>query len=576
MFAADILILVAGVLILLGIASSKFSTRVGVPVLVLFLGLGMLAGSQGLGGIEFENYELAQGIGTVALVAILFDGGLSTPVSAFRLSWKPALSLATVGVLLTSMITGAAASKIMGMRPLEGMLLGSIVGSTDAAAVFSVLRNGGVRLSRRLGATLEIESGSNDPMALFLTLALTQILVGEVAFGPELLGMFARQVIGGLAVGLIVGFAAVAIINRIRLDAAGLYPVLASACGMLAYGGSTAAGGSGFLAVYLAGIVIGNRKTVFKRGIFLFHDAGAWLAQIVMFVVLGLLCFPSRLVEIAGQGLLLAAILVFVARPVAVLISLLPFRFNVREMIFISWGGLKGAVPITLATFPFLFGLPEGEAGPIFNVVFFVVLVSALVQGWTLPTAARRLGLQRPDRPPPPVTLELSSLRAVDGDIVDYYVAPGARAEGRPVRELALPGGAVIAIVVRGERIIPPQGSTRIEAEDHVVVVLGPGTRPLVDRVFSEAPAEIALPVDVEFPLRAGTRVSAIESCYGVSLGAPPGATLAGLLRDHLDDAPPTVGTRVPFGPIALCVRGLDDDGQIDRVGLVILPDSNA
>jgi cell volume regulation protein A len=570
-FPVEALILLSGLLLLLGIVSSKLSARAGVPVLVLFLGLGMLAGEEGIGGIAFDSYELAHGIGTMALAVILFDGGLSTPISSFRSSWKPALALATLGVVITAAVTGAAAAWLLGLSPLGGLLLGSIVGSTDAAAVFAVLRSGGIRLPDRLGATLEVESGSNDPMAIFLTVGLIQVIQGDMTLGPGLLGLLARQAIGGAAAGLCVGFAGVVLINRLRLEAAGLYPVLASAVGLLAFGAAAGVGGSGFLAIYLAGIVLGSSRIVFKRGIFLFHDAGAWMAQIVMFVVLGLLSFPSRLIGVAPQGLLMAAILVLVARPLAVALTLAPFGFRARELVFLSWGGLKGAVPITLATFPFLFGLPNAE--PIFDVVFFVVLVSTLVQGWTLAPLARRLGLQRPPEPAPPLTLEISSLHHVEGEVVDYLIARGSRAAGREVRGLALPRGAVIALIARGERIVPPQGSTRLEPDDHVIVVMAPEARPLVDRSLgATAEAPEALPSDVEFPLRGGTRVGELEAFYGVHLESPPGRTLDEAIRDRLGVERAEPGQLASFGPIALRVRDVDRDGQVDGVGMIIRP----
>jgi cell volume regulation protein A len=482
MFAIDNLVLLVGLLVVLSIVSSKFSARFGVPVLVLFLALGMLAGSEGIGGIEFEDYSLAHGVGTIALAVILFDGGLSTPVSALRAAWKPALVLATAGVLVTAGVVGLAAAWILHIPPLEGLLLGGIVASTDAAAVYAILRMGGVRLPHRLTATLEIESGSNDPMAIFLTVGLIEVISGRMAAGPGLLGFFATQMAVGAATGMALGFATIGLVNRIHLDAAGLYPVLVGGCGLLAFGLAAFGGGSGFLAIYLAGIVIGSRPIVFRRGIFLFHDAAAWLAQIVMFVVLGLLSFPSRLASVAGRGLVIAAILILVARPLAVVVSLAPFGFRRRELAFVSWAGLKGAVPITLATFPYLFGLRD--ASLLFNVVFFVVLVSALIQGWTIPLVARRLGVHEPGEPPPPVTLELSSLRHIDADIVDYAVSVDSRAAGRLVRELDLPEGAVIALVARPGAIIPARGDTRMLAGDHVIVVLSPGARPRVDAVF--------------------------------------------------------------------------------------------
>src|SRR5690606_5777698 len=346
MFAVDRIILIVAILILVGIASSKFSTRLGLPVLVLFLGVGMLAGSEGIGGIEFENYRLAHGIGSVALALILFDGGLRTTVEAFRMVLKPAVLLATIGVFITAAITGLAASWITGVPLLLGLLLGSIVGSTDAAAVFAILRSKGVNLRERLAALLEVESASNDPMAIFLTVGLLQVLLGEIELGPSLIKLFVMQMSVGAIVGVAIGFAAVWAINRVNLDAAGLYPVLVTAAGLLSYGIAANLGGSGFLAVYLAGIVIGNSRVVFKTGILRFHDGAAWLSQIAMFVLLGLLAFPSRLLAVAHEGLLVAAALIFVARPVAVGVILPWFRFSFNEFLLVSWVGLKGAVPV--------------------------------------------------------------------------------------------------------------------------------------------------------------------------------------------------------------------------------------
>jgi len=574
MFLVDSLILVTGVLLLLGIISSKFSARLGVPVLVLFLALGMLAGSEGLGGIAFENYALAHGIGTLALAIILFDGGLSTPMPAVRSAWKPAAVLATLGVFITALITGLAASWILEVSLLEGLLLGSIVGSTDAAAVFAILRSGGVALPKRLASTLEIESGSNDPMAIFLTIACIELIAGRVNDATEMAGLFLRQMCIGAVIGLAFGYASVKIVNRINLDAAGLYPVLVSALSLLTFGVAAWLGGSGFLAVYLAGIVIGNQRLVFQRGIFLFHDAGAWLAQIVMFVVLGLLSFPSRLFAVGLYGLLIGAVLIFVARPVAVLLSLAFFRFGWRELLFLSWVGLKGAVPITLATFPLLFGTPR--AGLMFDVVFFVVVLSALLQGWSLPLIARRLGLELPAEPEPPVTLEISSLRHVEGDIVDYSVAADSRASGRLVRELALPDGVVISLIARQEQLIPPQGRTRIEPGDHVILVLRPETRPLVDRVFARSGTRSRehLP-SIEFPLRASITVEELEGCYGIQMHSPAKNTLDEAIRARLKEDT-KVGSTVRFDQIVLRIRELSAAGTIEQVGMIISTEGRA
>lgn len=570
MFVVDTLILIAGVLLLLGIASSKFSARLGLPVLVLFLAVGMLAGSEGIGGIAFENYSLAHGIGTIALALILFDGGLRTPMTSIRLAWKPSFTLATLGVLITSVLTGLAAAHILRIPLLHGILLGGIVGSTDAAAVFAVLRSSGLRLRQRLSATLEIESGSNDPMAIFLTVGLLQLLLGRMEMGPDLVWLFLLQMVLGTVVGLAVGRGAVWLVNWVNLGAAGLYPVLASAAGLLAYGVAASLGGSGFLAVYLAGIVLGNSKIVFQRGIFLFHDAGAWLAQIVMFVVLGLLSFPSRLLEVAGEGLLIALVLMFVARPLAVVLTLLPFRFNWRELTLLSWVGLKGAVPITLATFPLILGLPG--AALLFDVVFFVVLVSALLQGWTLPVLARRLKLELPAEPIAPITLEITSLHNVDGDIVEYTVEADSRAVGHRVRELALPEGVVIALIARGGEVIPPQGKTQILAGDHVFVVLRSDTRPAVDRIFGrdrQLRAEV-LP-RLEVPLRGSITAGELNEFYGIRLEVPEDVTLDLLLRERLVEDKVAPGMRLILGDVVLSVREVEKDGRIEQVGIAVL-----
>jgi potassium/hydrogen antiporter len=567
LFFIDRVLLVAAVLLVLGIVSSKFSTRIGLPVLVVFLFVGMLAGSEGLGRVAFENYELAHAIGTVALGIILFDGGLRTPLENFRLAWKPSLLLATVGVLITSVVTGIAAAHILGIPVIEGILLGSIVGSTDAAAVFAVLRSAGVHLKRRLAATLEIESGSNDPMAIFLTVGLLEILVGRMELGPGLAGFFILQMGLGTVVGLSVGWLAVRFINWIDLEAAGLYPVLTGACGLLAYALAATLGGSGFLAVYLAGVVLGNNRLVFQRGTLLFQDGLAWAGQITMFVVLGLLSFPSQLIEVAGAGLLIAAVLILVARPLAVIPLLLPFGFNLREITLVSWVGLKGAVPIILAIFPLLFGLPDGLL--LFNVVFFVVLISAVTQGWSLPLVARTLRLQEEPPATAPVSLEITSLRAVDADIVEYTVGETTRAAGRRLNQLALPEGAVVAMIARKDSLIPPRGSTMIAPDDHVFVVLRPDTRVLVDRVFgNERSSREELPALIEFPLKGATTIDELAEFYGIQLGGPGTKTLDEVFRELVGDDL-RVGSTMVVGGVTLHAREIVD-GTIVTVGLAI------
>lgn len=478
----DDALLVAGVLLLLGVVTSKISARYGIPMLVLFLGLGMLAGSDGIGGIEFEDPVQANAVGSLALAIILFHGGLGTTYTSIASAWKPSLVLATLGVLITSVVTGLAASWILQISLLQGLLLGSIVGSTDAAAVFSVLRTGGFALPPKLTSTLEIESGSNDPMAIFMTVGCIELLLPDPTSTGQLLLMFVKQMVIGGLFGILAGYVAVWLTNRIKLDSAGLYPLLATGLCLITFGMTSYFDGSGFLAVYIAGIVMGNNRVVFKNGTMLFHDAFAWLAQIMMFIVLGLLCFPKTLVTYTWPSLGIAVVLILVARPIAVAISLLPFRFRWQEMLLASWGGLKGAVPITLATFPLLYDLDHGN--DIFNVVFFVVVISALVQGWSLPWAARQLGLNIPMPPSPPLQLEINSLQHVDGEIVDYTITPDSPAARKLVRDLGLPEGATIALIARKEEFIPPQGKTIISEGDHVVVVIKGGAGEAVNRVF--------------------------------------------------------------------------------------------
>ncbi|HEX9939480.1 MAG TPA: potassium/proton antiporter [Longimicrobium sp.] len=573
MFLIDRILLVGALLVVVGVAASKVSARYGVPVLVLFVMIGMAAGSEGIGGIGFADYRLAHGAGTIALAVILFDGGLRTPYQHIRHAIAPALSLATVGVLVTAAIVGMAASYILNVPLVFGLLLGSIVASTDAAAVFSVLRSTGLKLPERVNATLELESGTNDPMAVFLTISLLDVLMGKVQPGAGLLLVFAEHMVIGAVIGAGVGLGAAWVTNRIRLGTEGLYPVLVSGAGVLAYGLAATLHGSGFLAVYLAGMAVASKRVVFQRGILVFHDGVAWLAQVCMFVMLGLLSFPSRLLAVAGPKLLITAVLVLLARPLAVALALAPLRFNWREIVFVSWAGLKGAVPIVLGTFPLLLGLRGSE--PLFDVVFFVVLVSALLQGWTLAPLARLLKLEEPHAPAPAVTLEITSLQHVHGDIVQYTLTDASRVAGRTVRELALPDEAVVAMLARANRIVPPRGSTRLRSGDHVFLVLTPGVRPLVDRIFTgQAEPQRALPTEVEFPLRGETTVAEVEEFYGIMVDGHPDHTLEEVLRDRLGERLEE-GRGVTVGAVKLKVRRMAD-GRVEQVGLVVRGDAES
>jgi potassium/hydrogen antiporter len=384
-------ILVASVLLLLGVLASKVSVRAGIPPLLLFLALGMLAGSDGPGGIFFDNAWLAQLVGTVALAFILFSGGLDTDWPKVRSALWPALSLSTVGVLITAVLVAAFAMFALGFSWLEGLLLGAVVSATDAAAVFSVVGTGALRVRERLLAMLELESGTNDPMAVFLTIGITSLLIGESAGAASLIPLFVTQMGIGAALGFALGWGTVQLMNRLKLDAAGLNIVLTTALVLFTYGLTASLHGSGFLAVYIAGLVVGNGRPADLPAVARFHTGLTALMETAMFLTLGLLVFPSHLLPVAGAGLLVTLVLTFVARPVSVFASLAPARMGVRERAFVSWVGLRGAVPIILATFPLLAGVPR--AGEIFDIVFFTVLASVLLQGTTIPFVAHRLGV---------------------------------------------------------------------------------------------------------------------------------------------------------------------------------------
>lgn len=519
MLTIEQLILLTSILILLGIFSSKLSARLGLPMLVMFLFIGMLAGEDGIGQIAFNNVNVSYAVGSLALALILFDGGLQTSVKSIRLVWKPAFTLATFGVLVTAGITGLAAAYILGIPLLEGLLLGAIVGSTDAAAVFSLLRNAGIYLNERLQSTLEIESATNDPMAIFLTVGLLQLLMNQQASGSELLLLFINQMGIGTLVGLSVGWLSIKIINKIKLLATGLYPVLVAACGLLSFGIASNLQGSGFLSIFVTGVVIGNARFVFQRNTFLFHDGLAWLSQIIMFVMLGLLVNPSSLLEVWFEGLVIALVLTFIARPIAVVPVLKLFGFNREEITLVSWVGLRGSVPIILAIFPFIYGLPG--ANLIFDVVFFVVLISATLQGSTLPYVARKLNLMQPPPLLPAATLDITAVDQIDADLVEYTLGEDCSAVDRRLSQLALPDQTVIAMITRGKSVLPPRGSTKLLANDHLFVVLKPENRLFLERLFSEKISSELIPIELPstgLSLKGTTRLDEIYESYGIQI----------------------------------------------------------
>jgi cell volume regulation protein A len=451
------------------IVASRVSSRFGIPVLLVFLGVGVLAGSDGPGGIEFTDARTAQLIGVGALVLILFSGGLSTPWEKVRPALGYAAALSTLGVLVTAAIVGAFATWLLGVPVEVGLLVGAIVSSTDAAAVFTTLRGSAINLRDPIGPILELESGGNDPMAIFLTLGLVErIMHPHAAFAP-LVATFALEMIVGAIGGYAAGRAAVIAINRLRLDFEGLYPVLTLAIALLTFAVTTLLHGSGFLAVYVAGLVVGNSKVLHKRSLVRFLDAIAWLAQIVMFLTLGLLVFPSRLAHVAGSSILIAIVLIVLARPVAVFLSLGLTAVTTRERLFLSWVGLRGAVPIVLATFPLVRGAPHADL--IFDVVFFVVITSVGIQGTTTAAAARILGVSTPSPPRPVFPLESVAATTADTTTREIVVQPESFADNRTILDLGLRAGILIVLVNRADAFTVAQGSTKLEAGDRVLIM---------------------------------------------------------------------------------------------------------
>jgi potassium/hydrogen antiporter len=455
------------------------AARVGVPALVAFLAIGMLLGSDGPGGIAFDDAELARNVGIVGLAAILFEGGLSTSWRRLRRVAVPAAALSTVGVVTTALLAGVAAYWLFDLSWLEAVLLGAVVSSTDAAAVFSTLRFTSIR--RRLARTLEAETGVNDPVAIALTLGFID-WIDKAHFGlADLIVMLMRQLGLGLLVGVVLGGAAMWVFGRLPHAIGAFAPVASVAAGALSFGAADVIGGSGFLAVYLVGLAVGSTPSRYRGQIVAFHSGLAFLAQVVLFVVLGLLVFPSKLITVAGPGLVLAALLVVLIRPLAVWISTALNDFTARERVLLGWAGLRGAVPIVLATFVLSSGL--GKAETIFNAVFFVVVVSTLLQGTTLERLARRLDLldPRPATTAPP--LEVDALGSLE--LVEFDVAADHAITGAAVRELGLPRSALVAVIARRGETIPPRGSTIIHAGDRLSVLAPRAARPELEDVFS-------------------------------------------------------------------------------------------
>jgi potassium/hydrogen antiporter len=481
-FLTALLMVTFGVLVAVSVLFSRFSERAGVPVVLIFLIIGMLAGSDGIGRIEFSDYEFAFRLGTFALTLILFDGGLNTPLSALRRYAAPAGVLATVGVVATAALV-AVAARALGVPWPAALLLGAVVSSTDAASVFAVLRGSGLHLKRRVGMTLEVESGLNDPIAVLLTIELTRsfTLGLDTLHWTAVAGIITQIAIGGVT-GIAIGFGGRTLLTRVRLAVGGLYSALTIGIAFLAFGVPTLLGGSGFLAVYLAGLIIGNGPLPYRAGLLRVHDAAAWLSQIAVFLIFGLLVYPSQLPSVAGTGLILALFLTFVARPLATALCLLPFRYRPVDIVYIGWVGLRGAVPVILALFPVLAGAPG--AGHMFNTVFFIVVVNALVPGITVPWITRWLRLESGDPPPPPAVLQIESSQPLSGELRSFYVDEALAVAGQRLGDLPFPESAAATLIVRGQQLIAPLPDVVLRPGDHVYVLSDPAEHPFIQLMF--------------------------------------------------------------------------------------------
>jgi len=463
------ILLIGSLLLGISILVGKTSFRLGVPTIILFVIVGMMAGSEGFGGINFNDPAIARFIGIVALNVILFSGGLETRWEVVKPVFWHGLTLSTIGVFLTAVSVGVFVWAITDFTFFEGLLLGSIVSSTDAAAVFSILRSRNLGLKKNIRATLELESGSNDPMAYFLTIAFMGLILSGEQSALTIIPLFIKQMVIGATIGLVTGKLGKELINRISLDYVGLYPVMVIALMFFTFSVTDFLGGNGFLAIYLSAVYLGNQYLIHKKTIMQVFDGLAWLMQIVLFLTLGLLVFPSQIIPILGTGLLVSAFLIFVARPFSVFACLLPFRLKMKTITFISWVGLRGAVPIVFATYPLLAGIDKSQM--IFNLVFFISLTSVLMQGTTLRYFAKGLHVSVPEkakqRTPPDI--ELSD--TMKSELTEIEIDEKSPAAGKRILDIGFPRAALIALIKRKGKFITPNGSTLIEPNDTLVII---------------------------------------------------------------------------------------------------------